>query len=283
MLQEKTHRLVLSARSIAMGVLCCLVATVLLAQDKPAPSSSGTSAATQPEGKTTYESVCAACHGLDARGGERGPDIASRPEIVRKSDAQLTEILANGKPTKGMPSFSSFGPVELSAVVAYLRTLQGRGGSAMPGDPEKGEGLFKGKAKCSECHSIGGLGGFFAPDLTSYATRLDAKGIRTKILNPDKSLDPRRGLVRVVLSDATELTGIARNEDNFSIQLQTQDGVFHLLNKSDIRSQSYTGQSGMPNNYGATLTAGELDDIISYLLRSSATENTEPHSDQPEN
>ena len=230
------------------------------------------------EAKQTYESVCAACHGLDARGSERGPDIVSRPEVVLKTDAELAQIVANGKPAGGMPSFSSFGVAKLSAMVAYLRTLQGRGKAlALPGDPERGRTLVFGKAKCSQCHSIAGQSAFFAPDLAIYDGKLDGEELRTKILSPDQELDPRRALVHAVLSDGAELTGVVRNEDNFSIQLQTSDGTLHLLSKSEVRLQTYIGASGMPCDYRSTLTPAELSDIISFLLR-SVSEHTQQSS-----
>src|SRR3974390_1468576 len=167
-----------------------------------------------------------------------------------------------------MPPFSSFGKEKLSAMVAYLRTLQGRGKElALPGDPGKGKVLFFGKANCSQCHSIGGEGGFFAQDLATYSGKLDPDAVRARITNPDRGIDPRRGLVRVVMSDGVEVSGAVRNEDNFSIQLQTQDGSFHLLNKSGLRSQTYLGESGMPRDYGSTLTPGELNDVVSFVLR----------------
>jgi cytochrome c oxidase cbb3-type subunit III len=263
------------------GVAFCVAAVLTRAQEKPANPSSEQDAAMHAGAKQMYESVCAACHGLDARGGERGPDIASRPEVVLKTDAELAEILANGKPAGGMPAFSSLGVAKLSAMVAYLRTLQGRGkGLALPGDPERGRTLFFGKARCSQCHSISGQGGFFAPDLATYDGKLDADDLRTKILNPDQELDPRRGLVHVVLSDGTELTGAPRNEDNFSIQLQTPDGTFHLLNKSEVRSQTYVAASGMPRDYRSILTPRELNDVISFLLR-SVSEHTQPSFGKP--
>ena len=255
----------------------CVAAVLTWAQEKASDSSAEANARIQADAKQTYESVCAACHGLDARGSERGPDIVSRPEVVGKTDAELAQILANGRPAGGMPSFSSFGVAKISAMVAYLRTLQGRGKVFMlPGDPERGRALFFGKAKCSECHSLAGQGGFFAPDLASYRESADANEIRTKILNPDRELDPRRGLAHVVLSDGSELTGAVRNEDNFSIQLQTANGAFHLLNKSDVRSQTYLGASGMPSDYGSTLTAEELNDVISFLLRSCCSPKFHP-------
>lgn len=238
-------------------------------QAQQAGASAEVSASMLADAKQIYESVCAACHGLDARGSERGPNIASKPEVVQKTDAELEQILTNGKPSAGMPPFSSLGAAKLSAMVAYLRSLQGRGNNlALPGNPVKGKTLFFGTAKCSECHSVAGQGGFFAPDLITYGGKLDAAELRTKILNPDAGLDPRRGLVRVVLPDGTSLTGSVRNENNFALQLQTSDGAFHLINKSELRSQTYLGASGMPRDYASTLTPSELNDVISFLLRS---------------
>ena len=250
-------------------VVCCtfsLAAIVLCAQNQTGAADS--------QAKSTYESICASCHGLDGHGGERGPDIASRPEVADKKDAELAEILKNGKTAGGMPAFGGFGDTRIAGLVAYLRILQGRGGeSPVPGDPANGKALFFGKAKCGNCHLAGGQGGFFAEDLTSYASRMNSSEVRAKILNPDKDLDPRRGMVNVVLADSSTLSGTVRNEDNFSLQLQTPDGVFHLLSKTDIRTQTYTGKSAMPTNYGSTLSPAEMDDLVSYLLRVSKSKN----------
>ncbi len=121
---------------------------------------------------------------------------------------------------------------------------------------------------------VNGQGGFFARDLSTYAARLDAEQVRAKILDPDKDLDPRRGLVTVVVRGSGTISGTVRNEDNFSLQLQTPDGAFHLLNKVDIQSQTYLGKSAMPSNYGTTLSPAEMNDIVSYLLRTAAPEKT---------
>jgi putative heme-binding domain-containing protein len=250
-----------------LRIAVCFAAALASAQDQP--PSRGANSAALADAKQTYESVCAACHGLDGKGSERGPDIASRPEAVRKSDTELMQILTNGKPASGMPSFSSFGERKVAAMVAYLRVLQGQSKELrLPGDPDKGRLLFFGKANCSECHSIGGQGGFFAQDLAAYGGKLDPDELRAKITNPDRDFDPRRGLVHVVLPDGTGLTGALRNENNFSLQIQTPDGVFHLLNKSELRSQSYVGESGMPRDYETRLTPAELNDVVSFVLRS---------------
>lgn len=267
--KERTKRSASAALILLTPVFCVLaIARIALgAQNRPPTTASKTNAAGLREAKTAFNTACASCHGLDARGGERGPDLVSRPEVVRKTDAELLQILIDGKTAAGMPSFASFAPARLSGLVGYLRSLQGRSKMLpLPGDQARGKALFFGKAKCAECHMIGGQGGFFGQDLTSYATRMGADDIRSVVLTPNKDLDPRRGLVTVILADSTTLSGMARNEDNFSLQLQTPDGVFHLLNKSDIKDLTYTGRSAMPSDYGAILSPAELNDLVSYLL-----------------
>ena len=254
----------------AVFCLLAIAAIAVSGQKRPGATASKTSAAGLLEAKRTFDTACASCHGLDAHGGERGPDLVSRPEIVRKTDAELLKVLTDGRTAAGMPSFASYAPARLSALVGYLRSLQGRTKVlALPGDPTRGKVLFFGKAKCAECHMISGQGGFFGRDLTSYAERMSADDIRAAIVHPNRDLDPRHGLVAVILADSTTLSGMARNEDNFSLQLQTPDGVFHLLNKSDIKDLSYTGLSPMPSDYGVILSPGELNDLVSYLLDTS--------------
>jgi cytochrome c oxidase cbb3-type subunit 3 len=194
--------------------------------------------------------------------------------VVDKTDAELVEILKHGKTTTGMPAFSALGDARIAALVAYLRMLQGNGDEApLPGDPANGKALFFRKAKCASCHMVSGQGGFLACDLTFYASRMNADQVRSKILNADKDFDARRGTVIVILADSTKLSGMVRSEDNFSLQLQTPDGVFHLLNKSEIQTQTYAGKSGMPSDYGAILSPSEMNDLVSYLLRVSRSKN----------
>jgi cytochrome c oxidase cbb3-type subunit III len=272
--------------SAALTGISCLLAIAAVSFGAPVKTLGPTppaQAAGEVEAKTTYESVCAACHGLDARGGERGPNLATRPEVIQKSDKELFEILKNGRTAAGMPSFASFGADKLASLVAYLRTLQGQGKEEpLPGDPAAGKVLFYGKAKCADCHMIGGQGGFWGPELTSYAARMNADEVRGRIVHTGKDFDLRRGLVDVTLANSTTISGLVRNEDNFSLQLQTSDGVFHLLSKTDIKSKSYTGHSPMPSDYGSTLSAAELNDVVSYLLSASGSGNSKTKIRGPE-
>ena len=58
-------------------------------------------------GKNLFDGNCAGCHGLDARGGEHAPNIATNPEIQHKSDQELFRIVHDGAANLTMPAFSS--------------------------------------------------------------------------------------------------------------------------------------------------------------------------------
>jgi cytochrome c oxidase cbb3-type subunit III len=214
----------------------------------------------------SFAGTCAGCHGLDGRGSERGPNIATRPEVRRRSDQELLGILRNGIPITGMPNFSSLGELRLQALVKYLRTLQGRSDALpIPGDPRRGAVLFFGRAQCSQCHMVEGLGGFIGSDLSAYAADYLPEEIRHAILD---ARDANGGAVPVLvtLADGKVWDGVVRNEDNFSLQLQSSDGVFHLVQKSEVASVKASSQPLMPDDYGQRLTPAELDDLVGYLM-----------------
>jgi cytochrome c oxidase cbb3-type subunit 3 len=218
------------------------------------------------EGKRIFASTCAACHGLDGSGGERGPDLHRR-EIQLRSDKALIGIVQEGIPGTGMPAFRSLGRSRIQAVVRHLRNLQGQGGAGeLVGDPEPGKALFFGKAECSQCHMLNGEGGFIGSDLSNYASAQSADEIRSAISDPNKNLDPRKRTVIVRTTDGKTQTGVARNEDNFSLQLQTIDGTFHFFTKSGVQSIEYQNRSMMPADYKSRLSSQEIDDIVGYLI-----------------
>ena len=188
------------------------------------------------QGKRIFARTCAACHGLDGSGGERGPDLHRR-EMQLLSDKALLRLVQEGIPGTGMPGFRSLGTSRIRAVVRHLRNLQGQGGAAeLVGDPERGKALFLGRSECSQCHMLNGEGGFIGSDLSSYASAQSADEIRSAITDPNKNLDPRKRTVIVTTRDGRTQTGVARNEDNFSLQLQTMDGTFHFFTKSGLQS-----------------------------------------------
>jgi putative heme-binding domain-containing protein len=185
-----------------------------------------------------------------------------------------------------MPAFSQLGDDVLRSLVAYLRSLQGHPAAApLPGNARRGKELFFGKGGCSGCHMIRGQGGFFASDLTAYARGRAPETIRDAIVLPNRDLDPRNQTVVVTLPYGMTFEGLARNEDNFSMQLLTQDGSLLLFTKAAAKSIIFRKQSPMPADYGTRLSAAEVEDLVKFL--NSVTkedlkqaQNEEQHDDE---
>lgn len=258
-------------------VMRALTPAWLLAQRCGTPQPSASSGAV--DGQQVFATSCAACHGLDARGGERAPDIATKSEVRQLSDDALLHLVQDGVPGTGMPAFHALGTAQIRAVVSHLRSLQGQAtATQLPGDPERGKELFFGGAAvgtpgCSQCHMANGEGGFIGPDLSSYTGARSADEIRSMITDPDKNLDPRKRPVVVTTINGKKQTGLARNEDNFSLQLQGLDGTFHLFAKPKLRSIEYQTRSLMPADYGTRLSRQELDDLVSYVMTIARTDS----------
>ena len=266
---HSSHRFFCAVIVAVLFAACALPVPAAAQRGNPAARKNRLGRSAAADGRKMFESVCATCHGLDGRGAERGSNVATRAEVQQLSDADTLRILQAGVPAAGMPAFGALGVPKLQAVMGYLRILQGRSKVAsIPGDPERGKSLFFGKAGCANCH-INGSGGFLGADLSSYGSNASIEEIRSAITDPDKDLDARSGTVLVTTREGLQFTGIARNEDNFSLQLQSLDGAFHLFAKSDLQHLEYQPKSLMPSDYGSVLSASELDDLVSYLIRTA--------------
>jgi cytochrome c oxidase cbb3-type subunit III len=273
---------------------CILLALILTqsmaSQEQKSPrSTNGVQRVDTPnvDGKQAFESRCAGCHGLDGRGGERAPDIASSVKTQQRSDDELARIIEQGLPAAGMPAFASLGST-VKRVVAYLRQLQGKNESAkLPGNTHRGRELFYGKARCSECHAVTGSGGFIASELSGFGANRSPDEVRQAIIKPT-STNRLGGRMVVKTRDGKEFSGVVRNEDNFSIQLQNLSGDFQLFQKSELTGFLRQPGSLMPADYATTLNREELDDLISFLMsvardaKTEAAAGKEPSHDEEE-
>jgi cytochrome c oxidase cbb3-type subunit III len=247
-------------------LLVLAIYSLSLASAQQKPSTSGSKGSSGP-GRSLFNSTCAACHGLDGRGSDKAVNISGSDRVRKYSDAQLSNIVSNGIPETGMPAFRTLNATQIHAIVAYLRSLQGKSQiRTLPGDPKRGKEIFFGKGECSSCHSISGQGGFLGPDLTEYAATSSVEAIREEIIRMPRT--PAMGYRKAAVTTASgdRMEGIVRNEDNFSLQLQTIEGSFHFFKKVELRGFERLDGSLMPVDYRDRLNEGELNDLASFLL-----------------
>jgi putative heme-binding domain-containing protein len=100
-------------------------------------------------------------------------------------------------------------------------------------------------------------------------------------VNPPEGIGHGNKTAVITMRDAQKLAGIIRSEDNFSVQLQSFDGSFHLLNKSGVNKLEFLPDPIMPKDYGKTLSSAEIDNLVSYLVTAAraSQRGTKRHPD----
>lgn len=217
-------------------------------------------------GRRHFEAHCAACHGADGKGGERGPDIVSPENARRRSADELSELIRRGIPTGGMPAFQ-LPARELQELIAFVRSLSAPAiESAAAGDAAAGAAFFFGKGNCSSCHMVNGRGGVTGPDLSELAAERTLPEIQQSLRAPGARITPGFSLVSARLNDGRTLRGFVRNESNYDLQFQSLDGKFHLLRRQEVAELIRETTSLMPE-----LKANEEEtrNLLAYLSRLS--------------
>lgn len=182
-------------------LLMAACALVTSAQNRPAPAPAAPTpkktfdgaageykqydAATLENGKKAFSANCAFCHGSNAKGGERGPDLLRSLIVLHDENGEgIGPVVLNGRADKGMPKFN-LSSAQISEIVAFLhdgvRAAAMRGTyqilNIVVGNPKAGATYFNGAGKCASCHSVTG-------DLAHIGTKYDAVAVQQKILMP---------------------------------------------------------------------------------------------------
>lgn len=135
-------------------------------------------------GKALYQSNCAACHGIDLRGGQQGgPNLLRSQTVLSDQSGELIgPIVQNGRPNPvnaaapPMPPFP-FPPDDIKALAEYIHSVLGQAGAQgrppegelvppekiLVGDAAAGRAYFE--SRCASCHSVTG-------DLRGIASRV---------------------------------------------------------------------------------------------------------------
>ena len=230
------------------------------------------------EGQSLFRTNCGLCYGVDARGGTRGPDLTSGHWTHGSSDDAIFRTITKGVPGTQMPP-NDLTEEETWMTLAYLRSQQPSSRQAVAGSRETGEKIFFRQGSCAQCHMVNGKGGRLGPDLTRIGASRPISYLVEAIREPNKRLaegigEPGRDYldffrvyetVAVVTKDGRRVTGVLKNEDNFSIQLMDQQEQFHLLLKKNLQGIIHERKSLMPAYDEQRLNSEQLQDLLAYL------------------
>jgi putative heme-binding domain-containing protein len=148
------------------------------------------------------------------------------------------------------------------------------------GDASSGRELFFDStvvATCRSCHTVNGIGGKVASDLTKLRA-LPPRDILQRLLAPQNSKEERYGLLAVTMKDGTTYTGIKRDEVEKELRLfdtSSLPPISRTLPKSDIAKTEKKAGTACPGNYAEKYSLKQLLDLIAFFktedLRKPAT------------
>jgi mono/diheme cytochrome c family protein len=115
-----SHHSTMSRVAFLFGLFC-----VAIGAGASAPRAVAHDAGTTDDiraGAKLFRHHCAHCHGANAEGTERTPDLRSAP-IQNAAPELLFAVLTNGKLRRGMPSWSRLPEERRWQLVRYIKSL----------------------------------------------------------------------------------------------------------------------------------------------------------------
>jgi cytochrome c oxidase cbb3-type subunit III len=216
-------------------------------------------------GHSLFLQKCAFCHGRDAGGGESGPDLTRSMLVARDVKGnQISLVVRNGRPGKGMPAFN-ISETQIAALVAFIHAQRaqaetqkgGRRGvdvaDLQSGNARAGKLFFNGAGGCARCHSPAG-------DLAGIASRYHGLQLEERMLYPADA--PSK--VTVTLRSGQVVTGSLAYQDEFTLGLRDAAGYYHSWPVRDVKYRIDSPVEAHVELLGK-YTDAEIHNIMAYL------------------
>ena len=229
-------------------------------------------------GKDAFGPSCGFCHGLTARGGDGGPDLARSLFVLSdEKGQQLGELLKAGRPNNGMPAFPNMSPAQVSDMAVFLHerveAARNREGTTPPnivvGDAAAGAAYFNGAGKCSGCHSASG-------DLQGIGAKYEPVALQDKFLSPraggrgrgrgsEPSSTARK--VKVTPPSGPAISGTLISVSDFVVTLRDSGGQRRSFTRDgDVPKVEITDPLQAHLNMLKTITDKDIHNLTAYLV-----------------
>jgi cytochrome c oxidase cbb3-type subunit 3 len=252
------------------GLACLPLAAQQPEQPTPQPrEQKNEDPATVERGRAEFKSSCGFCHGNDAT-GSRAPDLV-RSALVSHDDRGnfMAPVIRNGRPDKGMPSFSTLKDDQIADIVAFLhhQAKAALKSGNVPGDypvaklltgnVNAGKAFFEGPGGCSKCHSISG-------DLKGIAKKYSPIDLQQQMVYPWDEKHHVEETATVTLKDGTRYEGKIVHNDEFLIGITCQDGWYRSWPRQSVEVKIHDpleGHRELMNKY----TDIDIHNLFAYL------------------
>jgi mono/diheme cytochrome c family protein len=230
-------------------------------------------------GKPVYGQACLACHGPDARGTAKGPNLVRSITVLHdRYGSTLGPYLRTSHPPvpgtapKKVSPFEEFTNTQVLVLAHFLReqvndTLRGapmfKPGNVLTGDPKAGAAYFAGEGACTQCHSATG-------DLAGIGTRLDPVNLQQRFLFPANVArrpgpNARVVTVTVTIESGETLSGPLDRMDDFTVSFRDASGNYRTVRRTPgtrvVRNDPFAAHIALLSR----ITDKNIHDVVAYL------------------
>jgi len=227
-------------------------------------------------GKKIWAGECITCHGTNARGTEKGPNLVRSVLVLRdRYGSEIGPFLHKGHATQSGTPSANLSKVQVEDLSHFVHqrvydTLRGSPifevQNVLTGDPKAGEAYFNGEGKCSACHSPTG-------DLAGIGKRYDPPTLQQRFLFPRPGGRGRgRGAatakpvtVSVTPPSGAAVSGVLVHLDDFNVSLRDSSGEYHSWKRIPglkvVKNDPYAAHVELLDKY----TDKNMHDIVAYL------------------
>lgn len=135
-------------------------------------------------------------------------------------------------------------------------------------DLERGRRLY-GAVACAACHRFAQEGGGVGPDLTAVAGRFGVRDLLEAIVEPSKVISDQYAAITIATKDGRVVTGRVGNMHGDSLSViedMFDPGKATNVRRGDIEEMQPSHASPMPAGLLNSLTEGEIQDLVAFLL-----------------
>ncbi|HIL73883.1 MAG TPA: c-type cytochrome, partial [Verrucomicrobia bacterium] len=135
---------------------------------------------------------------------------------------------------------------------------------AKRGDAKRGRVTFE--QRCAACHELGGVGRNIGPDLKSVRAN-GAEKLLVSIIDPNREVAPQYVLHKVYSAKKKEtIVGTIKYMSGSAMAMGLPDGSERQFFRSAADLVESTGMSLMPAGLEAGLSAGQMADLLAWVL-----------------
>jgi mono/diheme cytochrome c family protein len=234
-------------------------------------------------GRAVWAHECIDCHGSQARGSEKGPNIIRTKTVNFDRSSQspgsvLRPFLQAGHPTMSARASASFTPDEVVGLAHFLRqrvndTMRGSPlftvGDILVGDRAAGEAFFNGAGRCAACHtstsfSLAGIGSR-VPAPVDIQQRMMFPGGAPRGRGAAPAANPNVITATITPEAGPEISGALVEQSNFFVTLRLPDGTVRAIRRTPGMKVVLVNPLQAHIDLLEVITDGQMHDLVAYL------------------